>query len=236
MRQVILDTETTGLDPNQGHRIIEVAGVEMVNRQLTGNRFHHYLNPEREIDPGAQQVHGIGLEFLRDKPLFKDIVRDFLDYVDGAELVIHNAPFDVGFLNSELRLLGLDEIEQNCPVITDTLKMAKSLRPGQKNNLDALCRHYQIDNSGRKLHGALLDAELLAEVYLSMTRGQETLNIGVDEPRHLLVSDGEEAPVTTHRPLVRYATEEEMAAHHLQIADIDKASGGVCVWKGLETS
>jgi DNA polymerase-3 subunit epsilon len=233
MRQIILDTETTGLDPNQGHRIIEVAGVEMVNRRLTGNHFHRYINPEREIDAGAQQVHGISLEFLQDKPKFADIVEEFLEYVQGAELVIHNAPFDVGFLNRELGLLNRPSIPQHCPSVVDTLRMAKDLRPGQKNNLDALCRHYQVDNSGRTLHGALLDAELLAEVYLAMTRGQESLMIEIDEPAaasaDLVDSGGRRREIR-----VLSATPEEGEAHQQYLADLDKASGGACLWRLLE--
>lgn len=232
MRHIILDTETTGLDPKQGHRIIEVAGVEMVNRRLTGNRFHRYLNPQREIDAGAQQVHGISLEFLQDKPLFRDIAEDFLTYVGDAELIIHNAPFDVGFLNSELSLLGLEGIDKRCAV-TDTLKMAKDLHPGQRNNLDALCKRYQIDNSGRTLHGALLDAELLAEVYLAMTRGQESLMIELDEPAPSHGNGLEQSSVPRNL-IVLAAGEDELAAHHQQIEDIDKASKGKCLWKALE--
>ncbi len=233
MRQIILDTETTGLDPNQGHRIIEVAGVEMINRRLTGNHFHHYLNPERDIDAGAQQVHGISLEFLQDKPKFRDVVDDFLEYVRDAELVIHNAPFDVGFLNRELELLGRPPIPQHCPSVVDTLRMAKDLRPGQKNNLDALCRHYEVDNSGRTLHGALLDAELLAEVYLAMTRGQESLMIEIDEPAP---SGGRVAAGAVRRgPLsVLAATAQEIEAHLRYLDDLDKAGGGACLWKQLE--
>lgn len=233
MRQIILDTETTGLDPNQGHRIIEVAGVEMINRRLTGNHFHHYLNPERDIDAGAQQVHGISLEFLQDKPKFRDIVDEFLEYVRGAELVIHNAPFDVGFLNRELELLERTPIKHHCPSVVDTLRMAKDLRPGQKNNLDALCRHYEVDNSGRTLHGALLDAELLAEVYLAMTRGQESLMIEIDEPA---AGSVQVAAGTTRRGAlsVLTATVEEAEAHLRYLDDLDKASGGACLWKRLE--
>lgn len=233
MRQIILDTETTGLDPRQGHRIIEVAGVEMVNRRLTGRHFHRYVNPQREIDAGAQQVHGISLEFLQDKPLFRDIVEEFLEYVGDAELIIHNAPFDVGFLNAELAKLGLEKIDARCAV-TDTLKMAKEMRPGQKNNLDALCRFYEVDNSGRTLHGALLDAELLAEVYLAMTRGQESLMIELDEP----APANSDAVIVSGQPrrlVVRTASEEELSAHRQQIEDIDKASKGKCLWKSLET-
>ncbi|MDG2293017.1 MAG: DNA polymerase III subunit epsilon, partial [Methylophilaceae bacterium] len=181
MRQIFLDTETTGLYTDQGHRIIEIAGVETINRRPTGNHFHQYLNPQREIDVGAQEVHGITLEFLQDKPLFEDIAEDFLAFIQGAELVIHNAPFDVGFLNSELGKIGLAKLETVCDGIVDTLKMAKDARPGQRNNLDALCRHFQIDHSKRTLHGALLDAELLAEVYMALTRGQESLMIDLDE-------------------------------------------------------
>ena len=177
MRQIFLDTETTGLYPAHGHRIIEIAAIEMVNRRPTKNHFHVYLNPQRDIDPAAQEVHGITLEFLQDKPLFATIAADMMDFVRDAELIIHNAPFDVGFLNSELGRIGLTPIEAMCAKITDTLKMAKDSRPGQRNNLNALCSHFGIDNSRRTLHGALLDAELLAEVYLAMTRGQDSLLI-----------------------------------------------------------
>lgn len=228
MRQIILDTETTGLETSLGHRIIEIAAVEMVNRQLTNNHFHQYLNPGREIDPGAQQVHGISLEFLQDKPLFRDIVKDFLNYVDGGELVIHNAPFDVGFLNYELGLLGMGPIQHYCPVITDTLKMAKQLRPGQKNNLDALCRNYQIDNSRRTLHGALVDTELLAEVYLAMTRGQESLMI---ESAPILAKSVARAQHERSKPRILPAGEEERAAHAAYLDDLEKSSRGMCVWK-----
>jgi DNA polymerase-3 subunit epsilon len=175
MRQIFLDTETTGLYHAQGHRIIEIAAVEMINRRPTNNHFHVYLNPQREIDPAAQEVHGISLEFLQDKPLFKAVAQDLIAFISGAELIIHNAPFDIGFLNSELGQIGLEPINSFCDKITDTLKMAKDSRPGQRNNLDALCRHFGIDNSRRTLHGALLDAELLADVYMAMTRGQDSL-------------------------------------------------------------
>lgn len=231
MRQIILDTETTGLETSLGHRIIEIAAVEMVNRQLTGNHFHQYLNPGREIDPGAQQVHGISLEFLQDKPSFRDIVGDFLGYVAGGELVIHNAPFDVGFLDYELGLLGMEPMRHYCPAITDTLKMAKQLRPGQKNNLDALCRNYQIDNSRRTLHGALVDTELLAEVYLAMTRGQESLMIEAAP-----VLNRNVARTRCERPKLRVlpAADEELAAHAAYLEALDKASRGNCVWKMAE--
>ena len=177
MRHIFLDTETTGLNANQGHRIIEIAAVEIVNRRPTNHSFHFYLNPDREIDPAAQEVHGITLDFLQDKPRFSEIASDFIKFIKDATLIIHNAPFDVGFINMEFGLIEKPPIEEAVANIIDTLKMAKDMRPGQRNSLDALCRFYNIDNSQRSLHGALLDAQLLAEVYLAMTRGQEDLMI-----------------------------------------------------------
>ena len=176
MRQIILDTETTGLEPSRGHKIIEIGCVEMVNRKLTGNHYHVYINPQREIDEGAIEVHGISNEFLQDKPLFKDIVDDFIEYVKGSELVIHNAPFDIGFLDHELKSLSGDrgKMADICSVL-DTLVLARQMHPGQKNSLDALCKRYLVDNSHRELHGALLDSEILADVYLLMTGGQTAL-------------------------------------------------------------
>jgi DNA polymerase-3 subunit epsilon len=225
MRQIFLDTETTGLYPDQGHRIIEIAGVETINRRPTGNHYHKYINPEREIDAGAQDVHGITLEFLQDKPLFKDLADDFLAFIQGAELVIHNAPFDIGFLNSELGKLGLPAVTAVCGGVVDTLKMAKDARPGQRNNLDALCRHFQIDNSRRTLHGALLDAELLAEVYMALTRGQDSLMIDLE---HELASS-ESIVLSENRTALRVlmADEEERAAHDVYLAglgDVEKPS------------
>ena len=183
MRQIFLDTETTGLDPNQGHRIIEIAAIEIQNRQQTNNRFHAYLNPERDIDPAAQEVHGISMEFLQDKPFFIDISEEFLSFIGDAEVIIHNAPFDVGFINMELGKIGDKKIEECCLEITDSLKLAKEIRPGQRNSLDSLCRAYGINNSQRSLHGALLDAELLGEVFLAMTRGQEAFSINFTEEK-----------------------------------------------------
>jgi DNA polymerase-3 subunit epsilon len=177
MRKIFLDTETTGLDPNQGHRIIEIAAVEMINRQLSNNQFHVYINPEREIDEAAQEVHGLTLDFLSDKALFQDIAQDFIDFIADSELIIHNAPFDLGFINMELGRIKKGEVDDYVEKVTDTLAMARELRPGQRNNLDALCRHYGVDNSQRNLHGALLDSLLLSEVYIGMTRGQEALEI-----------------------------------------------------------
>jgi DNA polymerase-3 subunit epsilon len=181
MRQIVLDTETTGLDPRQGHRIIEIACLELVNRRLTGRHLHKYVNPEREIDAGAAAVHGITLDFLADKPRFADVAEEFLEFITGAELVIHNAPFDVGFLNAELDLLGRVPVETVCAGVRDTLRMAKELHPGKRNSLDALCDRFEVDRSNRTLHGALIDCELLGEVYLSMTRGQNSLLVDAEE-------------------------------------------------------
>lgn len=225
-RQLFLDTETTGLEPRLGHRIIEVACVEMVNRQLTGRHFHRYLNPDRDIDAGAEAVHGISRTFLQDKLRFADIVEEFLAFVDGAELIIHNAAFDVGFLDHELALLSQPGIATHC-TITDSLKMARDLHPGQKNNLDALCRRYEIDNSGRNLHGALLDAELLASVWLGMTRGQDSLAM-----------DLESATAAMHRKIDFSAvilkpveiSEDELQQHQLVLQTIHKESKGGCLW------
>ncbi len=230
MRQIVLDTETTGLDPKLGHRIIELAAIELTHRKVSNRRFHRYLNPEREIDAGAVEVHGLTLERLQNEPKFGEIAPAFLEFIQGAELIIHNAPFDIGFLNKELELAGLPALEVK---VTDTLKLAKELHPGKKNNLDALCDRYQIDNSHRSLHGALLDTELLAEVYLAMTRGQDSLlgdEFGEDESQAALFSA--DMPRPTLRVLV--ASDDELAAHAQQLQDIDKASKGACLWKQLE--
>ncbi len=230
MRQVVLDTETTGLDPRQGHRIIEVAAIELNGRKVSERRFHRYLNPEREIDEGAAAVHGLTLDRLQDEPRFAEIAPALLEFIAGAELVIHNAPFDMGFLNTELTLAGLPTLGN--PVM-DTLKFAKELHPGKKNNLNALCDRYQIDNSHRTLHGALLDTELLAEVYLAMTRGQESL-LGEEtsaEDGVQFTSNGEAISLSVR---VLPASEEELALHQAQLAEIEKASKGACVWKKLE--
>lgn len=233
MRQIVLDTETTGLEPAQGHRIIEIGCVELVNRRLTNNRYHQYINPEREIDEGAVEVHGITSEFLADKPRFAEIAEDFISFIRGAELIIHNAPFDVGFINHELKRLdgAGTPVDSFCKII-DTLVMARQMHPGQKNNLDALCKRYEIDNSSRELHGALLDAEILAEVYLAMTGGQVRLSL---EGRSQ--SDGSNRPETRRplaadRPALRVipASDAELAAHQSRLEAIDKSSGGQCVW------
>ncbi|ADQ84681.1 DNA polymerase III subunit epsilon [Methylovorus sp. MP688] len=231
MRQIFLDTETTGLYPAQGHRIIEIAAVEVINRRITSQHYHVYLNPDREIDAGAQEVHGITLEFLQDKPRFADVVGEFLDFVQDSELIIHNAPFDVGFLNAELGRIEKPGIESVASGIIDTLKMAKEMRPGQRNNLDALCRHFGIDNSKRTLHGALLDAELLADVYLAMTRGQESLIIDMlDTPVHNDDNDALQIQAISHKVVL--ADETETAAHQQYLQGL--AKGGACVWQELQ--
>lgn len=219
MRQIVLDTETTGLEPSQGHRIIEIGCVEIVNRRITGERYHCYINPERPVDYGALKVHGISNEFLEDKPLFQAVVDQFLDFVTGAELIIHNAPFDVGFINHELSLLKATygDISRYCKVF-DTLTHARQKHPGQKNNLDALCKRYAIDNSSRQLHGALLDAEILARVYISMTSGQESFfdSGGSDKGKRAKVKH---ADFSGYKTKVVTATPEEIAEHDAYFED-----------------
>ena len=230
MRQIVLDTETTGLEPELGHRIIEIAGVELVNRRLTGNNFHRYFNPERDSELGALDVHGLTLDFLRDKPKFREVVAELLDFVSGAELIIHNSAFDVAFIDRELGLCDMRPIGECCPSVVDTLRMARDLHPGKKNSLDALCERYQVDNSARTLHGALLDAQLLAEVYLAMTRGQESLVMEVEVAAASITA---EAALGHLELVVLAATPDELAAHALQLEAIDKASGGACLWRQL---
>lgn len=238
MRQIVLDTETTGLEHSQGHRLIEIGCVEMINRKLTGRHYHQYLNPQREIDAGAMEVHGITNEMVADKPLFAHVVDELLDFIRGAELIIHNAPFDLGFLNSELQLLGRGDprVQEVC-TISDTLVMARQRHPGQKNNLDALCGRYGVDNSQRELHGALLDAEILADVYLAMTGGQTALAlVGSTENENSASSQGGDSEIrrlAAGRAALRViaANAEELAAHDQQLQKIDKASGGKTVWR-----
>jgi len=234
MRQIILDTETTGLEPEKGHRIIEIGALEMADRQLTGRQFHCYLNPEREIDEGAMEVHGITLDFLKDKPRFIDISDDFLSFIEGAELVIHNAPFDIGFLDYELSMTGKSHVSLfESSQVLDTLELAKDIHPGQRNNLDALCKRYEVDNSSRTLHGALLDAEILADVYLAMTGGQVDLGLSLEhasENEDPFVGFGEAAERTLK---VIRANEEELAQHRERLAAIKEASGD-CLWLSQE--
>jgi DNA polymerase-3 subunit epsilon len=238
MRQIVLDTETTGLDPQQGHRIIEIGCVEMMNRKLTGRHLHLYINPQREIDAAALEVHGITEEFLSDKPLFADIADTFVEFVRDAELIIHNAPFDIGFLDHELAALerGFKPMAEYCAIL-DSLVMARKKHPGQKNNLDALCKRYDVDNSQRELHGALKDAEILADVYLMMTGGQSTLSLGyeaTDEDGTAstgpLRLKGKRSPLRVIRP-----TEAELEAHQKRLEAINKSSGGACLWLSQES-
>lgn len=225
MRQIVLDTETTGLEPRQGHRIIEIGCIELIDRRPTRNDFHRYLNPERDIEAGAEAVHGLSRKFLSTKPLFIDVVQPLLEYIDGAELIIHNAPFDVGFLNHEIKLLNKEYmlIEERCQIL-DTLPLARQMHPGQRNSLDALCKRYGVDNSKRDLHGALLDARLLADVYLAMTGGQKTLFGGVAASR----KESEEAQISIESDLnlvVKKADAEEIQSHKKFIEQLVSKSG-----------
>jgi DNA polymerase-3 subunit epsilon len=229
-RQIVLDTETTGLELSQGHRVIEIGCIEIANRRVSANEFHHYLNPEREIDLGALAVHGLTREFLIEKPRFAEIAASLLDYLRGAELIIHNAEFDVGFLNAELGRAGIAErIEQVCQV-TDTWQLARKLHPGQKNSLDALCKRYNIDNSGRELHGARLDARLLAEAYLAMTGGQGALVLERSEAAEPAPRPGMELGEETGALVVVRASAPELEAHRERLAGIAQKSGDTLVW------
>jgi DNA polymerase-3 subunit epsilon len=228
VRRIVLDTETTGLEPSEGHRVIEIACVELFDRRPTGRNFHRYLNPGREIDPGAVAIHGLTTDFLADKPRFADVADEFIEFVEGAELLIHNAAFDVGFLDAELAQIGRPGIGTVCPV-TDTLAMAREMHQGQKNSLDALCKRYQVDNSRRSLHGALLDAQLLADVWLAMTRGQDTLDISLVAGQSVDAAGG--APERPARLVVVRASQDEIAAHAAMCERIDKESKGHCLWK-----
>ncbi len=237
-RQVVLDTETTGLDPIQGHRVIEIGCVELINRRQTDRRFHTYLQPDRAIDEGAVRVHGITSDFLKSQPRFADVAEEFLNFVRDAELIIHNAAFDLGFLNHELRLCGRGQfvLEQLCAV-EDTLQLARQRHPGQRNSLDALCKRYNIDNSQRTLHGALLDAEILADVYLAMTRQQSSM-FERDVVGAMTARNGEAQRTRVTRnwpplPVIR-ADADEVAAHARYLDLLEKSSGGQCIWKRLE--
>ena len=232
MRYIILDTETTGLDPRQGHRIIEIAAVEVVDRHLTGRSLHFYVNPEREIDVGATDVHGLTWDTLREKPRFGDIAREFMDFTAGARWIIHNAPFDLAFLDEELKRLELPSWAGVCAEVIDTLELAREQFPGKKNSLDALCERFRIANAQRTLHGALLDARLLAEVYLAMTRGQESLTIDIAVPALSATAHaGAAAPPPIHvlEPLA-----EELAAHRAYLSELDRETRGRCLWLALE--
>jgi len=235
MRQIIIDTETTGLDPKQGHRIIELAALEVIDRRPTGRTVHHRIDPEREIDAGATEVHGMTWEDLKGKPRFREIVGEFTDFARGADWVIHNAPFDIGFLEAEMRLAELPGCAGLYAKVTDTLALAREMFPGKRNSLDALCERFGIDNAHRSVHGALLDAQLLADVYLAMTRGQETLTIDMAAPAGAFaagVAQGNDPGSAGPRPAVRVIapTPLELAAHEEYLAALDKESRGQCVW------
>ena len=237
MRQIILDTETTGIEPSEGHRIIEIGCVELINRRVTGNHYHQYIQPEREVEESAIEVHGITNEFLVDKPVFASVATEFLEFIKGAELVIHNAPFDVGFINHEFAMLGADwgKVTDYCTVL-DTLAMARKMRPGQRNSLDALCKAYYIDNSNRTLHGALLDSEILADVYLAMTGGQRSLMLESEEEKSNKTQEVVR-PISKDRPPLKViqATNEELVAHQAYMEMIDKSAGGESLWRKLES-
>ncbi|MBS1171028.1 MAG: dnaQ [Burkholderiaceae bacterium] len=233
MRQIVLDTETTGRDPKTGDRIIEIGCIEVINRQLTGNNFHAYINPERDSEEGALAVHGLTTEFLSDKPKFAEIADAFREYVRGAEVIIHNAPFDLGFLNAEFERLSWQPFETDVANVIDSLLMARSLHPGKRNSLDALCNRYDISNAHRTLHGALLDAELLTEVYLAMTRGQDSLGMDIDVEQALATDETADA-VTLADIIVLSASDEEVAAHEALLDGLDKQVKGKCLWRSLE--
>jgi DNA polymerase-3 subunit epsilon len=235
MRQIFLDTETTGLSAENGDRVIEIGCVELLHRKLTGNNLHFYLNPERDSHEDALRVHGITNEFLKDKPKFGEVVDQFLEYIEGAEIIIHNAPFDVGFLNKELELQGRPRFTTFVDGITDTLVMAKEMFPGKRNSLDSLCDRLEVDNSGRTLHGALLDAELLADVYINMTRGQDALLMEV-ESNDEQTRTTERVDLSSYQLPVIAASEQELSQHDDVLTQLDKSSGGKTVWRNLQNS
>jgi DNA polymerase-3 subunit epsilon len=231
MRQIVLDTETTGLNPRSGDRVIEIGCVELVDRRLTGNNFHSYINPERDSEEGALAVHGLTTEFLSDKPKFAEIANEFRDYISGAEVIIHNAPFDVGFLDAEFKRLSIPRFAEHVGEIIDTLVRAKEMHPGKRNSLDALCDRYGVSNAHRALHGALLDAELLAEVYLAMTRGQNSLTIDLTVEEAAL-ADGDKIDAGPLADIVvLLATGDELAEHESMLKNLDKEVRGSCIWR-----
>ena len=231
MRQIVLDTETTGLNPKSGDRIIEIGCVELFNRRLTGKTLHHYVNPERDSDPGALAVHGLTTEFLSDKPRFAQIVGELREFVRDAEIIIHNAPFDLGFLDAEYARLGLPKFAAEVLSITDTLAQAKSLHPGKRNSLDALCDRYGVSNAHRTLHGALLDSELLAEVYLAMTRGQDSLTMDLQGDAQQ--EGGSLAAVVMAEIMLLQPSADELAEHEALLKGLDKEAKGACIWRSL---
>jgi DNA polymerase-3 subunit epsilon len=232
-RQIVLDTETTGINPRLGNRIIEIGCVEMIERKLTGNNYHVYLNPDRDSEEGALAVHGLTTAFLSDKPRFADVVTDFMEYVKGAEIIIHNAPFDLGFLNSELDKLGMPKFEESVGTIIDTLVQAKELHPGKRNSLDSLCDRYEISNSHRVLHGALLDAEILAEVFLAMSRGQNSFSIEVEEQKQEFSEQDDDVIAESFQIKVISAQGIELEEHAKNLASLDKEVRGKCIWSEI---
>jgi DNA polymerase-3 subunit epsilon len=233
MRQIILDTETTGLSVEEGHRIIEIGCLEVVNRRITGRNLHHYLNPERAIDEGARAVHGLSEEFLRDKPKFKEVAAQIVDFVAGAQVLIHNASFDEGFLDAELQRVGIPPFREHCEDIVDTLAMARQLHPGKRNSLDVLCERYGISNAHRKLHGALLDAELLADVYLAMTRGQDSLEIGLHGDTQADGASDDDRVWPPPGLAVLPATDAENYAHEAMLKGIEKDAKAPAAWVAM---
>ena len=235
MRQVVLDTETTGLEVQSGHRVLEIGCVEIIGRRITRRHFHHYINPHRDIDDGALEVHGITQAFLKDKPVFGDIWLAFLEFVDGAELIMHNAAFDVAFINQEMKLLasGLGTLTDYCTVV-DSLALARNKHPGQKNSLDALCKRYSVDNSQRDLHGALLDAEILADVYLLLTGGQVTLSLGEEASDQS--TEGNRTRKVKDRPRLKVigASPDELARHEQKLGQLDDVAEAGCVWRRVD--
>lgn len=236
MRQIVLDTETTGLNPRSGDRILEIGCVELINRRLTGNNFHCYVNPERDSEEGALAVHGLTTEFLSNKPKFGEIAPELRDYISGAEIIIHNAPFDIGFLDAEFARLDIPGFVQHVAKIIDSLVLAKGMHPGKRNSLDALCDRYGISNAHRTLHGALLDAELLAEVYLAMTRGQNSLTIDLVETEVTAIETTTEILLLPAEVIILGATHEELAEHNALLDRLDKEIKGSCIWRAANAN
>lgn len=231
LRQIVLDTETTGLSVRDGNRIIEIGCVELINRKLSGNNYHQYINPERDSEEGALAVHGLTTEFLSDKPKFSEVINEFCEYVKGAEIVIHNAPFDISFLNAEFTRAGLGLFTDHVEVVTDTLVQAKELHPGKRNSLDALCDRYEISNAHRKLHGALLDAELLADVFLAMSRGQDSFAIDLPDEEQPVVEEVVFIDTPIDEVILKVASAEELSEHEALLSGLDKQLKQSCLWR-----
>lgn len=231
LRQIVLDTETTGLSARDGNRIIEIGCVELINRKLSGNNYHQYINPERDSEEGALAVHGLTTEFLSDKPKFSEVINQFCEYIKGAEIVIHNAPFDISFLNAEFARVGLGLFTDYVEIVTDTLVQAKELHPGKRNSLDALCDRYEISNSHRKLHGALLDAELLADVFLAMSRGQNSFEIDLPVEEKPVIEEVVFVDLPIDEVILKMASSDELIEHETLLSGLDKQLKQSCVWR-----